>query len=721
MATLIVFESFTGTPGNNATSPATIFSTGGIGGSYTFATGPTGTGGQADQRQLIYEFAPLDLVAVEVSMYLPTLPTTNFNPKKLLLLSDTSFNNLTLRMLTTGILRFDDSVGTTWSGTVPVPAATNFRVVMDVDTLADTVEVSLYIGANINGVTPDDVISATVASEEAIGTVILNAFASDPTLAVTYDDFYLYDATAVPPVPDPPDEFLSGRGWPPLVFTDLKRNYWTGTYPEYRALSTPRAQTYNNGSAPTDIYGPWEFGVNQLCRIPNGFQDQEFRNGLALSVQHQNAYSGTELGLNAVAYIHAKAQDSPAQYEQGWVSLDGSGVGGKYGPYGGNGGWSQIFLGPQRMGPYVYGIGVYQDYDNEKFALWRFNSSTNFEILESFSTTLYYGTRQEQSAFLKIFGSGSIFSGAILEHGNCEMFVSDERPATISFLGGRKVTWWDDDTDHGMYVTEADSSTSVSGPAWLNQQTFAAQDTDELPNPSLVFPWRSGDYGAPEVWFYKKIVNAGKYTGQIQIYASRFDGSEWDTDWDRAVNKLGTFGPIEGLQLEDPSRDLTNERDPFNIKVARNPRNHKQLRMIVDVGAQSINDPVFEYYPTRYAPPMMWLLDSYDDGYTWQRVRRFPVAKRGVYMGPENFGSQPWGREFGQLSFAVTDQGEAVCGVMGGTPTGRIDEVASPPFNHVWLERATLVYPDYTGKGKGEQESAKTNFRRPNNRETPVL
>lgn len=640
------------------------------------------------------------------------------------------------------------SGATTAQSASSTPLATNtwHRVRLITREVEKDLTLEIFEGSNINGVYADQTLTLDNQiytgggimnnTGPMVGTIECGGIFSDindlPTPQtgnrfdygrILVDDLNFWDEAFIsdpPPVPAK-DESLSGRGWPPLIFTDIRREYWTGNYGAYRELGEPgAATTYINSVEAVDIYPPNDFYTHHVCRLPNGFQDKEYRNGLAFGLTHQYQYSATELQDVSYAYIHRKEED-PSGYERNWVRLDETAVGGPYGPLAYAGGWSQVILAPQRMGPYVYGIGLYMDSftDDEIFSLWRFKDASTVETLEYIYTDGGAST-VERSAFLKVFEGVSNYPAMEL-YGNCEMFVSDERPARIFFLGGRKATWWDDDSKHGLYVTSYGNDPTASGPAWLNRQTFAAQAADELPNPSLVFPWASGDYGAPQVWFYKKVKKAGKNTGQIAIYRSKFDGSEWDEDWDSSANKVGVFGPLDGLQLEGNG---DQQHDPLVIKVARDPRSKNHLRMVVAAGNEFDDSPAYENYATRSNPPMMWTLDSYDDGLTWLRSRKFPVAKRGVYGGPignyDGSLSSLNGKRTCNLGFAVSGKGEVICGVTGGTPTGKTDPDSEYPWNSIWKYRATLVYPDYTGKGKGDQTSAKTDHRRSHHRESWV-
>jgi hypothetical protein len=643
-----------------------------------------------------------------------------------------------------------------FDSSLTIPLNTWCRTRVKHSTITNQVSLEIYVGDNVAGSVPDETINAgAVGNPGGVYSNVIWGGPYDvnvpaPAGEIILDECAFWDTLNPQPIPvirpiapTAEETALRGSGWPPLVFTDIRAKHWkTAPHPDPSLdsnvpwpLTTPVPHKYENGIDDADVYSSYESHVNQVCRIPNGFNDQSFRNGLVICVPNQHLFDSAtySLGTIATTYIHEKEQD-PRGYETGWVELENAGIGGPFGGLGGIGGMSQIFLAPQRMGPYVYGLGVYLESQLEKFVLWRFNSSTQFEILESFSSPMDgYVNNRERAAFNGIYGTS--YNSLILGHGNCEMFVSDERPATIYFLAGRTATWWDDDEPHGMHVTTGPSydSPTVSGPAWLNKQVFDPQAGDELLDPSLVFPWRAGDYGAPEIWFYKKIKKAGKYTGQIQIYRSRFRGDEWDTDWDDASNKVGIFGPLDELQLDDPTRELTNEHDPLNIKVARDPRYENRLRMIVDAGQQYADESTgvpgqipqatyYERYHTRATPPDMWVLDSFDDGRTWTRTRKFPFPRRKgtVYGGPDQYGPPYGSRESNVLAFTVTDQGEAICGAFGGSDSGKDEPNTSPPWDNIYNMRATLVYPDRTGKGVGSQEATKTDHRRSTQREAWV-
>lgn len=433
-----------------------------------------------------------------------------------------------------------------------------------------------------------------------------------------------------------------------------------------RGLAFPPVLTTN---LPTTNSSPDRNHIQACIRIPNGFLDEQYANGLAVMYRVFGGNVADDSRDNYTFALHKPVKNLTA-YASGWVTIDA--------PYEG----PTVFgvMGAQRRGQYIYGVGGQQTSGTGAF---------RYQFVDRFHG-VYGRERRHHDNSVYFEGLGGAAAGAPTDsfgyEKNVEMFVSDHSPPQIWWLSGNTVgrviddgsTWawhWKSEDQRGFGF--GDDSTPYypthrfKFPFWHTYQDYEAPAQALLP--ALVHPWGVGDYGDPQMWwFLPERLKTGEFTGRLNVYRSQWLTNKYrsdrgwirlnprwqagdprlgtpayagiaagdyvagrttlvDTstntsslafehDWNNTDHLVGTVGPFRGAQFGSDNSD-------YVVKVIRDPRRHKKLILIMTTQASVGTD----------GWGGAWYVNSPDDGVHWgrsHRVQPFLKARDGFTGGP---------------------------------------------------------------------------------------
>lgn len=426
-----------------------------------------------------------------------------------------------------------------------------------------------------------------------------------------------------------------------------------------RGLAFPPVLTTN---LPTTSTSAVRNHIQACIRIPNGFLDAEYANGLAVMFRVFGGDVGEDTRDRYNFALH-KPVKSLTAYASGWKIIDA--------PYEGPTDFG--LMGAQRRGQYIYGVGGQNTTGSGAF---------RYQFVDRFHGS-YGRERRQHDNSVYFEGLGGAASGAPTDSfvyaSNAEMFVSDHEPPLVWWLSGNTVgRAIDDGTPWAWHWKSEDQRGFGSGddslpyyethhfrfPFWHTWQDYEAPE-HALP-PALVHPWSVGDYGDPQMWwFLPERLATGEFTGRLDIYRAEWKTNQYRADrgwvllgprWvsgdpritgdihvgdlvagratqtDTSTNTtglafehnwqdhyVGTVGPFRGANFTGAAT--------YVVKVIRDPRRTKRLILVMSSQASPGTD----------GWGAAWHASSPDDGTHWGRTHQihpFLKTRDGFTGGP---------------------------------------------------------------------------------------
>lgn len=441
-----------------------------------------------------------------------------------------------------------------------------------------------------------------------------------------------------------------------------------------RGMANPPILTTDMGQ----VKGGGVLGRNHIkgaVRIPNGFLDSRYAKGVAAMWQREIGTNSFDDEFNDYGLaVHAPNEDVTA-YAQGWRNVEGSVEGNVQ-----NG-----VMGAQRRGQYVYGITS---------SYYTSQGGATYQYVDRFHG-IYGAERRHHDKAHGYEGFGGAAAGqpepSFRISRNTEIFVSDHAPPRFWYLNETTCGYLlDDDTCWAWHYRANDNRAfgSDSQAPFYGRQAFKFQYWHYYQNykkpskkwldPTLVHPWRSGDYGPPEMWWFKpEVTSTGEYTQRVKIYRSEWrpgqyrddrgwltlapryvahettpdgmvgeivpgtvslddtstnvDGLAFEHDFHDEEHYVGTVGPFRGAMFANRGED-SMFGDGRTIKVIRDPRRRNRL-ILGMFQPGSIFGQGWDG---------AWFAVSPDDGKRWGRTRQMnPFAQTKNGMAVDSFQALP--------------------------------------------------------------------------------
>ena len=387
--------------------------------------------------------------------------------------------------------------------------------------------------------------------------------------------------------------------------------------------------------------------VQSVVRIPDGFRDAEFAGGLAVAFKYGGEsldWSGQGPDANTGAsYLGLHRRAASTRMGAGWAVVEGS-----YMP---QAGWAH--LAAQRRGEYVYAVTTGNNPSG--------NMETAFAVrcpTVSFSETRHW---QACPIFFNDGESPQTFGNVHSMWGssvNFELHISDHENPNIWFLQGHQAMFVQDSGVPWAYQYKTEQSILSDVFPYHPNYTYRWQmpaffqayyNRPGFLLPTLVFPWASGDYGTPEMWWFEKEIYQGQPTGRLTIYRSKwaegnfkakaglarssrnafadtgFNAKQeaFDHFWYKKDNIVGTVGPFPEANLNSTS---------LVVRVIRSTRNLNVLQLALLTADSTLTD----------GWDGVWLAHSEDDGAHWSPPRRVSPGAAGdanTVVGPPGSGT----------------------------------------------------------------------------------
>jgi hypothetical protein len=473
-----------------------------------------------------------------------------------------------------------------------------------------------------------------------------------------------------------------GMTYPPILTTDLPIN-------DFDAAMN---NLYSFGGDGTNF----TLGV---IRTPLGFREADYAGGLCVMFRLKYP-SGAHETRDLFNFGFHKPATNVKGYAAGWTVLSAPDAGPTY----------VGVMGAQRRGEWVYGIAQqsFQGGQRRTQFVDRMNSYKIRERRVHDDATYYEGL-------------GGAASGATTDSfmpaENMDLFVSDHAEPELYYLsefGAGKTTdvnglpmayHWVAEDQRGFGSGSTDPFYPTERFKYEFWHTYQEMDGIGPANtqfPSLVFPWRCGDYLAPEMWFFvPEMSQSSTYTGRLKIYRSVYRPGQWkfergpvrmtsrwlagdrrlkinggtvnaqpgdlvgrftymdtaevrnptasayDTTWFQDANLVGVIGPFRGA-IWGPERNSANGYDRV-FRVVRDPRRKDRLHLAMFQKGNAF--PRDNDAPRHWDG--VWFAQSQDDGKTWGRTKQMtPFVEDRAHWQAGPSGGAP--------QLAVTNNGDLI-------------------------------------------------------------
>lgn len=470
--------------------------------------------------------------------------------------------------------------------------------------------------------------------------------------------------------------------------------------------------------------------IHAAVRIPHGFLDQPFADGIASVVTNFVGQNSFETISNYRLFAHAR-NDTLTGYATGWKIVDGS----LDGPLN----WA--LMGAQRQGQYVYNVthGA---------------SSRSGAPMEQYVDRfhgLYARERRHHDNSIRYEGLGGAASGATVPSlapgSNADLFVSDHAVPQIWFLSGNSVGHTlDDETTWAWHWRSEDQRGHGGGDTslpyypfhrfkyrfWHHYQDYQPPQETRI-SPALVHPWSAGDLGPPQMWwFVPERLATGEFTQRVHIFRSLWlknqyragrgfstlaprwlatdprlkvnggtvdanpgdpleghvsledsstnaEGFSFEHNWFSPKHFVSTVGPFRGALFGDVGGGVGNIQPVF--RVIRDPSRHDRL-VLGMFGQGSVFGDGWD---------AAWYAYSGDDGKTWGYTKQMnPFARTRNEMTQGAYSTTP--------TMLITTGGDVLV-----PATAAFQNVPSYSFAAV----------NYSATGAGDDDRRSTVWRRP--------
>lgn len=400
-----------------------------------------------------------------------------------------------------------------------------------------------------------------------------------------------------------------------------------------------------------------DHGITSIAVLPKAYgwylpDDEGLRAGGGLAVAYSRRSSDYFGGTTARVGIHNKfGVNDPIKInflEVDWMDQSDLGLSVGSGAFGTD--TAIGLLGAQRLGEYVY-VYIYYTAGTgsaEGATMYRFNYDNFAEII--YSRQFYLGG--------SINGNNSPIVTSFLP--NAAIHVRDTYPPVLWVLNGKTTFCVEDNGDdfgqkYSILDPDLGPPTFYVRGRWA--QTYGWNDIDPRVDsrdvtlsglPTLVFPWSSGNYGTPELWW--GVIERdplGIPTQRMKIYRSKylpdqqgstsketgndvalklitedydddepFKGYGFDPNWAEESKLVSIVGPFEGNAFSDYQNHATPPglvvHARINMRVFRDSKTKKKLHMVF------YNQGDSEFFGWNGS----WHCVSYDDGATWGFAHR---------------------------------------------------------------------------------------------------